>query len=109
MDDYSRGHDLPKLVVDPNFESGALFDVEAPAVEPERHLRIVPTLGAVATEKHAYSDARSAAAKDDTLEENPSPRGEPIIPQSPRRVVGGSVYVSVPGRVPVIRARRPQE
>ncbi|MEU7787487.1 MULTISPECIES: hypothetical protein [unclassified Amycolatopsis] len=38
--------------------------------------------------------------------ETPSGRGEPIIGQSPKRKVGNSVYVSVPGRVPVIKAKR---
>ncbi|MGW3962725.1 hypothetical protein ACWED2_23105 [Amycolatopsis sp. NPDC005003] len=32
--------------------------------------------------------------------------GEPIIGQSPKRKVGNSVYVSVPGPVPVIKAKR---
>ncbi|MDT7801700.1 MAG: hypothetical protein QOI78_5133 [Actinomycetota bacterium] len=31
--------------------------------------------------------------------------GEPIIGQSPRRKVGSSVYVTVPGPVPVIKAK----
>jgi hypothetical protein len=31
--------------------------------------------------------------------------GEPIIGQSPRRRVGSSVYVTVPGPVPVIKAK----
>ncbi|MFJ1767083.1 hypothetical protein ACIOD2_42605 [Amycolatopsis sp. NPDC088138] len=32
--------------------------------------------------------------------------GEPIIGQSPRRTVGSSVYVTVPGPVPVIKAKQ---
>ena len=31
--------------------------------------------------------------------------GEPIIGQSPRRKVGSSVYVTVPGPVPMIKAK----
>jgi hypothetical protein len=42
-------------------------------------------------------------------ESSPSGPGEPIIGQSPRRKVGNSVYVSVPGPVPVIKAKRPKE
>jgi|GEM_PF-6011265 len=35
-----------------------------------------------------------------------NPPGEPIISQSPKRKVGNTIYVSVPGPVPVIRAKR---
>ncbi|MFG1643903.1 hypothetical protein ACGFMK_26735 [Amycolatopsis sp. NPDC049252] len=42
------------------------------------------------------------AAREETSSSGP---GEPIIGQSPRRKVGNSVYVSVPGPVPVIRAK----
>ncbi|MGW5719779.1 hypothetical protein ACWEVP_26690 [Amycolatopsis sp. NPDC003865] len=43
--------------------------------------------------------------------EAPSPDrpGESIIDQSPRRKVGNSVYVSVPGPVPKIKARTPRK
>lgn len=34
-----------------------------------------------------------------------NPPGPPALPQYPTRKVGGSVYVSVPGRVPVIKAK----
>lgn len=33
-------------------------------------------------------------------------QNESVIDQSPRRVVGDRVYVSVPGPVPMVRAKR---
>ena len=37
---------------------------------------------------------------------NDDEQTESVIDQSPRRVVGDRVYVSVPGPVPMVRAKR---
>lgn len=57
------------------------------------------TLGEGMRAVQTSSEATLATMNDDDQTES-------VIDQSPRRVVGGRVYVSVPGPVPMVRVKR---
>lgn len=93
---------------DETHPSGTLFEIKDDDEQEARRERTIKPLGETAERASLYPDARTAAAGDRSLSE--PTRGMPIIEQSPRYTTpSGHTFISVPGPIPIIKARRQEE